>query len=125
MFADRRNVCLLLVMIFLSGSILAAPRNSGSFQTVDKANSLEINIVRKKGDVPGILEFRIEISNTKSSERTVHGKITIQDGSGQKECTVYMPLPPSANAVDTIRCQASDSSYWQFEVIKVYDFILE
>lgn len=123
----QRLKCLGALLFLLSSSfLLAAPRNSGSIQVSDKENAIEVNIVRRKGDAPGIQEFRIEATNNKSIERTLHGKIVIQDGNSQKECTVYLPLPPAANAVDTIRCQAAETAvYWQFEVIKVYDFILD
>ena len=123
----RRLICSgALFLLCLFTSLSAAPRNSGNISISDKENAVEVNIVRQKEEIPGIQEFRIEVSNNKPQERTLHGKIVIQDGSSQKECTIYLPLPPSANAVDTIRCQVADSAvYWQFEVIKVYDFILE
>ena len=126
MMRQRLNCSGALILVFLVTSLAAAPRNSGSVSISDKANGIEVNIVRQKEEIPGIQEFRVEAINNKPKERTLHGKIVNQDGSSQKVCTVYLPMPPSANAVDTIRCQAADTAvYWQFEVIKVYDFILE
>ena len=115
----------LCVAFFLCLPLAAQPRNTSVFEKIDKEHGLEIRVEKQKNEVPGIQEFKVRIRNTKPTERTLHAKITLQDGNTQKECTIYLPMPPSAPAVDTVRCQAGDRAvYWQLEVIKVYDMIL-
>lgn len=116
----------LLLILTVAFSALSAERSTTLFETTDKENALEIRIQKEKEEIPGIHEYQIQVRNQRPKERTLHGKIIIQDGQNQKECTVYLVLPPSALAKDTIRCQAGDrAAYWQFQVVKVYDLILE
>ena len=112
------------ILLFAS-TILAQPRNTATIDVKDKENSVDVHIERLQEEIPGIQEFKVEVKNKVTKERTLHGVITIQDGSTQKECIVYVGLPPGANAIATVRCEAKARSYWQFKVIKVYDFMLE